>query len=59
MIDIITTPSFNPSKYIKWKDIIRCPYAFKDQRWSEWSRKDDNRLLLIALDRYADELQRK
>lgn len=43
-------------RWIKWKDVERCPYTFKDSEWLEWSRKDDERLFLAALDNYADYL---
>ena len=63
MIDIITTPSFNLSKYIKWKDIQRSPYSRfssypeERKRAEEWDKKDDERLMLIALERYAEDLK--
>jgi len=43
---------FEQGRLNHWGDIERCPYAFHDPEWSEWSRKDDKRLLLIALERY-------
>jgi hypothetical protein len=48
---------FNPSKYIKWNDIQRSPYTFGDQRYSEWAKNDDERLMTLALSRYNDELK--
>jgi hypothetical protein len=50
---------FIQEDHIKWKDIERCPYTFKDPKWTNWSREDEKRLLLIALDRYADYLLHK
>jgi hypothetical protein len=49
---------FIAERYIKWKDIERCSYPIfrDDPNIVEWSRKDDERLLLIALERYAMEL---
>ena len=35
-----------------YSDIERCPYSIRDSMNLEWSRKDDKRLLLIALERY-------
>lgn len=43
---------FEQSRLIFYKDIERCPYSLRDSRNLEWSRKDDKRLLLIALERY-------
>lgn len=48
---------FIAEEYIKWKDIERSPYTWKQFEYIEWSRKDDERLLLIALDRYASRLK--
>ena len=52
---------FEVDKYIKWKDIERCLYPpFRNHpNFLEWIEKDNERLLLIALDRYADKLQNK
>jgi len=64
MIDIITIKlPFIPERWIKWKDIERCPYAMfstyeeERKRAAEWNEKDNERLTLIALDRYADYLK--
>ncbi len=48
---------FNEEEWLKWKDIERCPYSMYDEHWASWSKRDDIRLMLIALDRFADYLQ--
>lgn len=52
---------FDRGKYITWNDIERCPYSFRGDvfeanMWLKWNQNDDKRLLLIALDRYANEI---
>jgi hypothetical protein len=52
--------SFIPvSRWITWNDIERCPFAMHEPKWAEWSRKDDERLFFMALNRYANYLQGK
>jgi hypothetical protein len=47
---------FIDEENITWNDIERCPFPFSHPDWREWNEKDDKRLLLIALDRYADKI---
>ena len=35
------------------KDLERCPYKWETPECGEWSMKDNERMTLIALDRYA------
>lgn len=46
---------FIAEQWIKWKDIERCPYPiFRNHPdFMCWTKIDDERLLCIALDRYA------
>lgn len=37
----------------------RCPYTWRDYQYKAWIRDDDRRLLLIALDCYADYLKER
>jgi hypothetical protein len=48
---------FDKYDWLKVKDIERCPYAMFTAECGFWSKRDDRRMLLIALDRYADHLQ--
>lgn len=49
---------FEPiERWIKWIDINRCPYMWGTSEEHNWSFEDNKRLLLIALDRYADYLK--
>lgn len=48
---------FDPHNYLKFKDYERCPHKWDSFECAVWCKKDDERLLLIALDRYADFLQ--
>lgn len=52
---------FDKYNYLKMKDLERCPYPIfrNDPNIIEWTRRDDFRMLLIALDCYADRLQNK
>jgi hypothetical protein len=48
--------------FSKWdwydiRDLERCPYVFWSKECHDWTVLDDGRILLIALDRYADYLQ--
>jgi len=45
-------PKFEQGYLNFYGDIERCPYTFRDSGYNEWSRKDDFRLLLLALERY-------
>lgn len=45
-------------RWIKWKDVERCPYIPKDPQYKFWIRDDDKRLKLAALDNYADYLKK-
>lgn len=54
--DYIEPFSFS-SRWIKWKDIERCPYTFREPEYTEWSRKYEERLSLAALDNYAEYLR--
>lgn len=47
---------FKEEEHRQFRDIERCPYAPKDSEYREWIKKDNKRLLLIALDRYAEML---
>lgn len=49
-------PFYPIDRWIKWKDVERCPYPmFRNHpEWGPWNERDDKRLLLIALDRYAE-----
>jgi hypothetical protein len=49
--------SFDKYDYLKMKDLERCPYVWGTKECGEWNIQDDRRMLLIALDRYADYLQ--
>lgn len=49
---------FHKYEFIKYKDLERSPFTFHSPEYVKWSEEDDKRLLLIALDRYADALQR-
>lgn len=40
------------------KDLERCPYTWKDSRYPKWAEEDNKRILLINLNRYADQLQK-
>lgn len=51
--------SYDPYDWLMIKDIERCPYTSKDDGYLTWHNNDDQRLELIALDRYADFLQDK
>jgi len=48
--------SFNKYDWLKFSDLERCPYPpFRNHpKFKEWNENDDRRMLLIALDRYAD-----
>lgn len=52
---------FNKYDYLYIKDLERCPYPpFRNHpKFRDWNDEDDKRMLLLALDRYADVLQRK
>lgn len=50
---------FDKYHYLKFKDLERCPYVIWTKEEIEWSKKDNFRMLLIALDRYADKLQKR
>lgn len=50
-------PPFERYNYIKMKDLERSPYVIWSKEENEWSKNDNYRMLLIALDRYADELE--
>lgn len=52
-------PFYEP-KYLKFKDLERCPYSLRTEyrQNCEWMIADNKRMLLIALDRYADVLQK-
>lgn len=43
---------FEPARLIFYKDIERCPYLYSTPEGQEWNRRDDERLKLIALERY-------
>jgi hypothetical protein len=49
---------FDKYDYLKWGDLKRNPYSsyHNSQEWFEWHLNDDKRLLLIALERYADKI---
>lgn len=49
---------FNWYDYLKWKDLERNPNTPFTEASRKWSEEDNKRMLLIALDRYADELQK-
>jgi len=51
--------AFDRYNYLKIKDLERCPYVIWTKEEIEWLKKDNFRMLLIALDRYADELEKK
>lgn len=62
--DYRTTLPFILYEWYGFMDLERCPYASfssnqeeRDKAF-EWNKKDDFRILLIALDRYADFLQK-
>jgi hypothetical protein len=51
---------FDPYDYWTIGDIEHCPYPmwnaeYKD-RWVEWNKQDKQRMMLIALERYANYL---
>lgn len=48
---------FNKYDYLKLKDLRRCPFPYQGKRTIRWDKEDNHRLLLIALDRYADKLK--
>lgn len=50
---------FEKYDWLMIKDIERCPYIWKDYQYSAWWKDNEQRQLLIALDRYADFLQHK
>jgi hypothetical protein len=52
---------FHKYDYLKIKDLERCPYPpFRNHpEFTKWNDNDDRRMLLIALDRYADKLKGK
>jgi len=50
---------FLQEDYIILEDVEDCPYPFSSPSYNYWWNDDSIRLLLIALDRYADELQKK
>jgi hypothetical protein len=45
--------------WLRFRDLERCPFVWYSKECNEWIRQDDRRMLLIALDRYADYLQKK
>lgn len=53
---------FNLYDYLTWNDFERCPYAsfslnpLEREKAYDWIKKDDKRMLLIALDRYTDRI---
>lgn len=44
---------------VYYKYLMRCPFVFSTEEARQWHKKDDYRILLLELDRYADYLQRK
>lgn len=52
--------TFELYEYLKFGDLERCPYPpFRNHpKYRKWHEEDDTRMLLLALDRYADDLQK-
>lgn len=50
---------FDRYDYLKLKDLERSPYVIWSQAEVEWSKKDNHRMLLIALDRYAETIAKR
>lgn len=48
---------FDKYDWLKFRDLERCPYAPFTSEAVSWLAKDDRRMLLIALDRYAAHLR--
>jgi hypothetical protein len=51
--------AFDRYDYLKMKDMERCPYPMFTKECGEWNKKDDERLLIVALERYAEDLKTK
>lgn len=47
---------FDEFDYLKIGDIERCPYTWGTPECADWNAKDKQRLVLIALERYANYL---
>jgi hypothetical protein len=48
---------FDRYDYLTWDDVERNPYAMYNPMCSIWAKEDDRRLLLVALDKYAEALR--
>jgi hypothetical protein len=44
---------FDEFDYLQLRDIERCPYVWNSPKCIEWNKQDKQRMLLIALERYA------
>jgi len=44
---------FEQSRLLFYRDLERCPHNMSSTHAIEWFRKDDQRLLLLALERYV------
>lgn len=47
---------FEKYDYLFFRDLERCPYRWGTAMCGQWCKLDDERMLLIALDRYAEVL---
>lgn len=45
---------FNQFQLLTWNDVERCPFPPQHPLWLEWNQNDDKRMLLIALEKYAN-----
>lgn len=45
--------------WLKFKHLERCPYVWGTPDCDKWNKEDDRRMLLIALDCYAEYLEYK
>lgn len=50
---------FEEYKYHFFQDIRRSPFVIWTKEEVEWSKNERKRMFLLALDRYADVLQKK
>lgn len=50
---------FEYTELIYFQDLESCPYVPKNLEYANWIKRDDERLKLIALDRYLTLLNKR